>query len=74
MGVVWHLSLIHISPNLRICRLALCYLSLALAAASALLMGVGSALTRTPELGDPSRWYFGTDSHATGLALSLIHI
>lgn len=54
---------------LRSRRLALCYASLGLAVASAVVMGVGSALAGTPERGDPSRWYFGTDSHATALLL-----
>ena len=34
---------------------------------SALIMGLGSALAHVPQLGDPSRWYFGSDSHAVGL-------
>ncbi|WP_188836418.1 acyltransferase family protein [Flexivirga endophytica] len=38
-----------------------------LTAVSALVMGVGSALAQVPQLGDPSRWYFGSDSHAIGL-------
>src|SRR4051794_5084705 len=43
--------------------------TLTLAAGSALVMGVGSALSGAPRHADPSRWYFGTDSHVTGLML-----
>lgn len=56
-------------PGLRAQRHTLFAGSLALAVLSAAVMGVGSALTQTPQLGDPSRWYFGTDSHAMGLLL-----
>lgn len=51
--------------------------ALAIAAASSLMMGVGSALSHAPQAGDPSRWYFGSDSHVMGLllgaALALTH-
>jgi peptidoglycan/LPS O-acetylase OafA/YrhL len=62
-------GLLRHAPDLRRARLALCSASLALAVASAAVLGLGSALTATPQLGDPSRWYFGTDSHASGLLL-----
>ncbi len=64
MYVVWRRV-----PRPRGRRTVLLATSLALAGLSALVMGVGSALTHTPELGDPSRWYFGTDSHAMGLLI-----
>ncbi len=48
-------------------RGALLVVALGLMTASALVMGIGSALAHVPEAGDPSRWYFGTDSHAVGL-------
>jgi peptidoglycan/LPS O-acetylase OafA/YrhL len=44
--------------------------------ASSVLMAVGTALSHSPEAGDPSRWYFGSDSHVMGLmagaALALV--
>ncbi|MEP7159862.1 MAG: acyltransferase family protein [Dermatophilaceae bacterium] len=56
-------------PRIRARRVVLMSGSVLLACASALIMGVGSALAQMPEKGDPSRWYFGTDSHAFGLLL-----
>lgn len=41
--------------------------AVALMLASAAVVGVGSAVSQAPQLADPSRWYFGTDSHAVGL-------
>ncbi|HET7173626.1 MAG TPA: acyltransferase family protein [Nocardioidaceae bacterium] len=40
-----------------------------LATASALWMGLGSAAAQVPDAADPSRWYFGTDSHSMGLLI-----
>ncbi len=48
-------------------RRALLVIAGGLALASSLAMGVGSALDNAPDAADPSRWYFGTDSHAMGL-------
>lgn len=62
-------AVLRFAPDLRRARLRLCYGSLLLAAGSATVMGLGSFLTATPQLGDPSRWYFGTDSHAMPLLL-----
>jgi peptidoglycan/LPS O-acetylase OafA/YrhL len=42
-------------------------ISVAVGLGSSLVMGIGSAISHAPEAGDPSRWYFGTDSHVTGL-------
>lgn len=42
-------------------------LCIALAFLSALVMGIGTALSGAPLRADPSRFYFGTDAHATGL-------
>jgi peptidoglycan/LPS O-acetylase OafA/YrhL len=42
-------------------------ISVSVGLGSSLVMGVGSALSHAPAAGDPSRWYFGTDSHVTGL-------
>ncbi len=41
--------------------------SVAVGAGSSLVMGIGSAMANAPEAGDPSRWYFGSDSHVMGL-------
>ncbi len=46
---------------------ALLAVAVGLMIAGALEMGLGSALAHVPQAGDPSRWYFGTDSHAVGL-------
>jgi peptidoglycan/LPS O-acetylase OafA/YrhL len=43
--------------------------ALSIALASSLVMGLGSALSGAPEAGDPSRWYFGSDSHIMGLLI-----
>lgn len=56
-------------PRIRARRVVLVCGSVLLACSSALIMGVGSALAQVPEKGDPSRWYFGADSHAFGLLL-----
>lgn len=48
-------------------RGVLLIVSAVLTLASASVMGLGSALSQVPELGDPSRFYFGSDSHAIGL-------
>ena len=44
-------------------------IALSIALASSLVMGFGSALSGAPEAGDPSRWYFGSDSHVMGLLI-----
>jgi peptidoglycan/LPS O-acetylase OafA/YrhL len=50
-------------------RRILIALALGIAAASSLVMGIGSAIGHAPQAGDPSRWYFGSDSHVMGLLL-----
>ena len=54
-------------PRMRARRQVLMGVALAGVVVSAVIMGVGSALADVPGRGDPSRWYFGTDSHAMGL-------
>ena len=58
-------------------RSVLLVITFAVALGSSLTMGVGSALSHSPQAGDPSRWYFGSDSHVMGLAigagLALVH-
>jgi len=51
---------------------ALLLVAVGLTLASALVMGVGSARAQVPQLGDPSRWYFGSDSHAVGLLVGSV--
>ena len=51
---------------------ALLVVAVGLAVTSALVMGLGSSLAQVPQLGDPSRWYFGSDSHAVGLLVGSI--
>ncbi|MBW3086561.1 O-acetyltransferase OatA [Austwickia sp. TVS 96-490-7B] len=48
-------------------RVVLTTVSALLGVLSALAMGLGSAMDNVPGMGDPSRWYFGTDSHSMGM-------
>jgi peptidoglycan/LPS O-acetylase OafA/YrhL len=48
---------------------ALTVIALLIALGSSVLMGLGSALSHAPQAGDPSRWYFGSDSHVMGLLI-----
>lgn len=56
-------------PRIRARQQILAITSVVLAGISAMIMGLGSAVDDVPGRGDPSRWYFGTDSHASGLLL-----
>ncbi|GAB77104.1 peptidoglycan-N-acetylmuramate O-acetyltransferase [Austwickia chelonae] len=70
--VVWPLLVLLVLNNIprqRARRQVLTIVSLTLAVISSLIMGFGSAMSKVPDAGDPSRWYFGTDSHAIGLLL-----
>ncbi len=71
--LVWPLvvaAVVVMCRNLRARRYVLFGLALVLAAASSARMGLGSAAAHVPDdFADPSRWYFGTDSHASGLLL-----
>ena len=50
-------------------RVALIAIAVGIALASSVDMGLGSALSHAPQAGDPSRWYFGSDSHVMGLLI-----
>lgn len=70
--LVWPLVVVAVvlacrSINMRLRVLTV--IAIVIALASSLVMGVGSALTNAPEAADPSRWYFGSDSHVVGLLI-----
>jgi peptidoglycan/LPS O-acetylase OafA/YrhL len=70
--LVWPLvvvAVVMLCRNVQARRWVLLAVALSLALASSLVMALGSAASSAPQAGDPSRWYFGTDSHAMGLLI-----
>jgi peptidoglycan/LPS O-acetylase OafA/YrhL len=68
--LVWPLvvaAVFALSRRQRTRRAILLLLAAGLAALSAIAMGVGTAAAQVPQAGDASRFYFGTDTHASGL-------
>jgi peptidoglycan/LPS O-acetylase OafA/YrhL len=73
--LVWPLVIVTVllvCRSVAVRRRALLVVAALLAAGSAYAMWRGSAMDHVPGAGDPSRWYFGTDSHSMGLLVGAV--